>query len=217
MDIMYLGHSAFQLKGSSAKVVTDPFDSAKVGLPFPKVEADIITISHDHDDHNQSAQVGGTPTIFDIPGEYEKMGVRVTGFSTYHDKSKGEERGQNTVFLIEIDDVSILHCGDLGHGLDDDLISEIGSVDVLLVPCGGVYTISAEEAAKVTRSVEPSIVIPMHYKIPGLALSKAEEMQTVDDFLTQLGNPNVEESSLLKIKKSDFTEESSLRVIVMKK
>lgn len=217
MDIIYLGHSSFQLKGASAKVVTDPFDTVKVGLPFPKVEADIITISHDHDDHNQSKVVSGTPTVFDIPGEYEKMGVRVTGFPTYHDKSKGEERGQNTVFLIEIDDISILHCGDLGHVLDDALVSEIGSVDILMVPCGGVYTLTPEDAVKVTRSIEPSIVIPMHYRVAGLTLSRAEEMQPVDAFLAQLGNPNVEEQSTVKIKKSDFTDESSLRVIVMKK
>ena len=97
MDIKYLGHASFFIKSKEAKLVTDPFDPQMVGLKFPKIEADIVTVSHHHKDHDQAQLVSESPLVIDSPGEYEKKGLRVFGYKTYHDKKKGLERGANTV------------------------------------------------------------------------------------------------------------------------
>ncbi len=216
MKITYLGHSSFLLKGNNAQVVIDPFDADKLGIKFPKVEADIVTLSHHHDDHNASHQVGGEPIVFDIPGEYEVKGVRIHGFDTYHDKSKGEERGKNTMFRFEIDDVSVLHCGDLGHTLSSETIQEINGADIVLIPVGGIYTITADEARQIVEKLEPSIVIPMHYRDPNLKpnISQYEEMSPVEDFLEKVGVSDVEPVDKLTVKQTDFGEEE-MKIVVM--
>ncbi len=213
MEIKYFGHSSFFLKGKTATVVTDPFDPQMVGLKFPKIEASVVTISHQHQDHNCSDLVGGNPLIVNIPGEYEKQDARITGFSTYHDKKQGEERGRNTLFKIEMDGVSILHCGDLGHILNDELIEEVNGVDVLLIPIGGFYTIDADEALAVARKIEPSIVIPMHYNTPKLNQQGFGKLAPVSTFLTKIGAEPMEPVKKLVVKKEELTEE--MKVVVM--
>ena len=160
MEIKYLGHSSFLIKTNDARIVTDPYDSKMVGLKLPKMEADIVTVSHGHKDHNQSEQVEGTPKVFDWPGQFETKGVRVWGFRTYHDKKEGAERGENVMFKFESEGISILHCGDLGAVPPDTFLDEVGDVDVLLVPVGNKYTISPDEAIERIKKVEPEIVVP---------------------------------------------------------
>lgn len=186
MDIIRLGHSSFKLKGKMATVVTDPFDSDMVGIKFPKVEAQIVTISHSHKDHNAIPEVEGSPYVISGPGEYETHDIFVKGVRTFHDNKNGEERGANTVFNIEIDKLHVAHLGDLGHVLSDKQLDELGDVDILLIPVGGVYTIGPEEAANIIAKIEPRIVIPMHYKIEGLNESFSA-LYTVDDFLKEIG------------------------------
>src|SRR6476469_4622663 len=113
MDIKYMGHASFFLKTKNSRVVMDPFDP-KIGLKFPKTEADIVTISHHHSDHDFLGQVSGEPLVIDWPGEFEKQEVRISGFSSFHDKQKGAERGPDTLYKVEADGISVLHCGDLG-------------------------------------------------------------------------------------------------------
>lgn len=213
MDIKYLGHSAFHIKGKTDSVVCDPFDPKMVGLSFPKIEAGIITISHQHQDHNFVQAVTGATLTLDIPGEYEKQGIRINGYPSFHDNKKGEERGGNTLFRIEVDGVSILHCGDLGHTLDDEIIEEIGSVAVLLVPVGGHYTIDAAKASAVVAAIEPSIVVPMHYKTAKHD-SSFEEMAELSVFLKEMGVAEVEPVKKLTLKKED-TEAAEMKVVVM--
>lgn len=187
MDIYYLGHSSFRIKGKSVTVVTDPY-SASIGLRFPKhVTADIVTISHDHADHNAVKEIDGTPFIISGPGEYEVKGVGVIGIGTYHDGDKGQKRGRNTIYRIDIDDIAIVHLGDLGHELSKETLEELGSVDILLVPCGGHYTIDAEQASKVVSEIEPSVVIPMHYKTASHDMKMFGELTGVDVFLKEMG------------------------------
>lgn len=213
MEIKYLGHASFLLKGKNASVVTDPFDPKMVGLKFPKMEADIVTVSHPHQDHNQSQLVGGSPLVINLPGEYEKQGVRVAGFSSSHDKKNGEERGKNILFKIEVDGVSILHAGDLGHLLTDEMIEEIGAVNVLLVPVGGIFTIDATEAAEVVKEIEPSIVVPIHYHSLKLIQSNFGKLAPVTDFLTKMGVSPSEPVKKLVVKKEELQEE--MKVVVM--
>ena len=187
MEIQYLGHSSFRIKGKTVTIVTDPYDSEKVGFKFPKLEANIVTVSHDHLDHNQAQLVEGNPKVISGPGEYEIAGVSVFGTHTYHDNKNGEERGSNTVYTITIDGVNICHLGDLGHKLSDEQLDSVGNVDVLFVPVGGVDTIDPSEASQVISQIEPKVIIPMHYKVPGLVISKGEEMSDVEAFVKEIG------------------------------
>ncbi|HRN70681.1 MAG TPA: MBL fold metallo-hydrolase [Candidatus Woesebacteria bacterium] len=214
MEIKYIGHSSFCIKTKTAKIVTDPFDPQMVGLKYPKQEADIITISHHHGDHNFIEGVKEGGLVIDWPGEFEKNEVRITGFASYHDKKQGEERGENTIFKLESENVSILHCGDLGYVIDKEMVETIGNVDILLIPVGGFYTINAEEAVKVINEIEPSIVIPMHYNNPEMNQELAANMQPLETFLKEIGADDVQPQEKLVIKKEDINPED-MQVVVL--
>jgi L-ascorbate metabolism protein UlaG (beta-lactamase superfamily) len=153
MEITWLGHSCFKLKGKQSTVITDPFSPA-IGYTLGKVTADIVTVSHPHPGHSYVQGVADEPRILKSPGEYESGGVLSVGVHTFHDNEKGAQRGKNTVFVIDVDDVMICHLGDLGHVLTAEQVAEINGVDVLLIPVGGVSTIDAVQAAQVVRQLE---------------------------------------------------------------
>jgi L-ascorbate metabolism protein UlaG (beta-lactamase superfamily) len=182
MEITWLGHSCFKLKGKQATVITDPF-SPGIGYTLGKVSAEIVTISHSHPWHSYIQGVSGEPRVLKGPGEYEAAGVLTVGVHTFHDSEKGAQRGKNTVFVIDVDDVMICHLGDLGHPLTAEQVAEIDGVDVLLIPVGGVSTIDAVQAAQIVRHLEPKIVIPMHYKTE----ATKKELEPVDRFLKEMG------------------------------
>ena len=182
MEITWLGHSCFRLKGKQATVITDPFSPAS-GYTLGKVTAEIVTVSHAHPGHSYIQGVGGEPRILKSPGEYESAGVLTVGVHTYHDNEKGAQRGKNTAFVIDVDDVMICHLGDLGHVLTAEQVAEIDGVDVLLIPVGGISTIDAVQAAQIVRQLEPKVVIPMHYKTDALK----RELETADRFLKEMG------------------------------
>jgi L-ascorbate metabolism protein UlaG (beta-lactamase superfamily) len=216
MEITYLGHSSFKIKTKSTVVITDPFDSAKVGLKFPTIEGDVVTVSHDHEDHNNSGKVTGIKKVISGPGEYEVSGVSILGYGTFHDDKKGELRGKNTIYVIEAEGLRIAHLGDLGHALTDEMVSEMGTIDILMIPVGGVYTIGSKEASEVVSKIDPYFVIPMHFKVSGLALSQAEKMESVDAFLKEVGLA-VENLPKFSIKKDDIVEDQNAKVIVLGK
>ena len=216
MDITYLGHSSFKIKTKFATVVTDPFDPQKVGLKYTGVEGEIVTVSHLHDDHNATERVSGVKKIIEGPGEYEVSGISIMGFASYHDDKKGEERGGNTIYVIEADGLRLAHLGDLGHILSDDLVSEMGTIDILMVPVGGVYTIDSKEAGEVVGKIDPYFVMPMHYNVQGLTLSQAEKMEPVETYLKESGLP-VENLPKFTIKKEDILEDQNTKVIVLEK
>lgn len=208
MEIQYLGHSSFRIKGKNVTVVTDPYDSTKVGLKFPKVDATIVTSSHDHDDHNLIAQVEGSHYDILGPGEYEIGGTSIFGISSFHDDKQGEERGRNTIYVFNIDGIVVCHLGDLGHKLSEEQIGEIGNVDVLLVPVGGVYTIDASLAANTVSQLEPKIVIPMHYKADGLKY----DLEPVENFIKEMGIEPIKDSKF-SITSDKLPEEIQLVVL----
>jgi len=213
MDIKYIGHASFFIKTKNSRVITDPFDP-KIGLKFPKQEADTVTISHHHSDHDFLGQINGNPLVIDWPGEFEKQEVRITGFSSFHDKEKGAQRGVNILYKIEAEGISILHCGDLGVVPDENFLEQIGEVNVLMVPVGGFYTIDANEAVEMVKKVEPSIVIPMHFNRPELDKTVFEKVAPLEDFLKKIGAENAERTTKLTLKESDFGEEET-KVVVM--
>jgi len=210
MEIQFLGHSSFRIKSSTATVVTDPFADS-IGIKFPKVTADIVTVSHQHSDHNNTKAVQDVKRVVEGPGEYEVQGISILGFDSYHDDKKGEKRGKNTIYVIEIEDFRICHLGDLGHELSDKLMGEMGEIDVLMVPVGGVYTIDAAKAAEVARKIDPSIFIPMHYQVSGLDPKTFGELGDTKEFVKVLGY-EPEDVTKLNIKKSTMGEEKRLLI-----
>lgn len=210
MDISWFGQASFKIKGKSATVVTDPYDNS-FGLKFPKVEADIVTVSHDHFDHNNTAQVDGSPFVINGPGEYEVKGVEIVGVSSFHDTKQGSERGKNSIYNLKVDRINIAHLGDLGQDtLTEAQVEEIGNVDILLIPTGGYFTIDASVASKIASQLEPKIIIPMHYKIPE---SKIEELEGVDKFLAEMGKEGLEPIAKLSITSDKLPEEAQVVVL----
>lgn len=211
MDITFLGHSSFKIAGKDTTIVTDPFDPKKVGFELPKVSADIVTVSHNHDDHNFVAGVAGQPFITSGPGEYEIKGVRIFGIESEHDEKGGRERGKNTLYLIEFEDLAVVHLGDLGRQLNAPEIEELNHVDILMIPTGGVYTVNPEQAAEVVTQLEPYIIIPMHYQTADLELG--EKLAPVEKFLEQMGATGVRREKKLKVTKSSLPEDTELVVL----
>lgn len=217
MEITYLGHSCFKLRSSQATVVTDPF-SGVVGLPLPRVSADVVTVSHEHDDHNNVAVVTGTarrsePFVIRAPGEYEVMGISVFGLPTFHDKKQGAERGKNTMFVIHIDGMSVAHLGDLGHPLSEKQLEELDGVDVLLSPVGGVYTIDPAEAVGVINDISPAIVVPMHFRTSQHKQDVFGKLATVDDFLKEIGVSEATPKEKLSVTSATLPEETEVVVL----
>lgn len=210
MDIVYLGHSSFKIKGKTATIVTDPYDEY-VGFKFPKVEADIVTVSHDHKDHNRSGLVSGVKKVVSGPGEYEISEVSIIGISTFHDEKKGKLRGRNAIYVFEIDDIRVVHMGDIGQTLSDKKMELLGDIDVLMIPVGGEYTIDAKKAAEMARGVEPKIIIPMHYFVEGMS-KEFKNLSKVDVFISEMGLP-LEKLDKLTIKKGLLGEEQKVVVL----
>lgn len=207
MKIQCLGHSSFYVKGKNGSVVFDPFDPKDVGIRFPKVDADVVTVSHQHPDHNNSAGVGGEDKIvFDFPGEYEHKGIRVFGYQTFHDATNGSERGENIVFKVLLEGITITHCGDLGHLPNEELVEALKDTDVLMVPVGGFYTIGPKEAAKLVELIKPEIIIPMHYNDPRLNQEVFKEVQPVKEFLSLMGLESLAPVDKLEVKSDSLPE-----------
>lgn len=181
MEITWLGHSCFRLKGTQSTVITDPYPP-DLGYSPLKQAARIVTVSHQHAGHSCIEGISGDPKVIRGPGEYEIAGTLIIGLSTFHDRESGHLKGKNTIYVITLDEISICHLGDLGHVLTSEHVEEIGNVDVLLIPVGGISTINATAAAEVVRQLEPKIVIPMHYKTPVIA----RELEPVDRFLKEM-------------------------------
>jgi L-ascorbate metabolism protein UlaG (beta-lactamase superfamily) len=205
MKIKWLGHASFLIETSGVRIVTDPY--SEIGLKFPKVEADIVTVSHDHFDHNAVNNVGGKFEVVRGVKETTLKGVKFTGVASYHDEVKGTKRGNNTIFVIEAEGLKVVHLGDIGHTIDKNLATKIGGVDVLMVPVGGVYTVDSQGAANIVETLSPKIVVPMHYKISGLSLSIADEKPFITKF------KNVERKKELEVVKANLP--SQLTVVLI--
>lgn len=222
IDIYFYGQACFKIKGKSGSVVFDPYDEQMTGLPKLKVDGDIVCVSHNHEDHNNSDAVKlsadassgsiaeGKPFLISGPGEYEKSGISIVGVSSFHDNTEGSERGKNIIYNVRIDDVNFVHLGDFGQKkLTQEQVEELSSCDVLLIPAGGVYTIEAKDAPDIISQLEPRVIIPMHYKLPGLKFDLAE----VKDFLTVMGKESAEALSKLSVSREKLPEEPEIVVL----
>ena len=184
MEIKWIGHACFLLKDNNGtKVLLDPFDSS-VGYKVYDENADIITVSHHHRDHDYTEIVKGNPIIIDREGTYNKHNINLRGIPSFHDKTKGANRGKNTIFVFDIEGYKICHLGDLGYVLSDEEIKNIGEVNILMLPVGGFFTIDAKEAAEVALKINSNYIIPMHYKRSAVDLP----ISGVDLFVKEMGN-----------------------------
>lgn len=208
MDIFWLGHSSFRIKGKEATIITDPFDKT-LGYPMKKLTASIVTVSHDHPQHSHLEGVGNGPRIVSRPGEYEIASVFINGVATFHDSSEGEQRGKNTAFFLDIEDVKICHLGDLGHVPTPAQTEQMSGADILMVPVGGVSTLGAAEAAETISLLSPRLVIPMHFKTEAVNI----ELEPLDRFLKEMGVHEAIPQPKLSVSKSHLP--SDMKVLVL--
>ena len=196
ITLTWWGQSTFVLKTSMG--LTALLDPAGPGTGYKiptQTGIDLVTVSHEHTDHNAVNLATGSPLVLrGLAGnDWAKIdqtvkGVRVRTVGVYHDDAQGSKRGKNTIFIFDVDGLRLAHLGDLGQPLSPEQITDIGPVDVILIPVGGYYTIDAKAAVEVVSQLNPKIVIPMHYKTPDLAASLAGVLAPVDDFIKAIGN-----------------------------
>lgn len=209
LRIRWLGHASFHMvSGDGTRVMTDPYDDT-VGYRVTRPEADIVTVSHNHFDHNAVNLVGGEPAVIKGSGERFVKGIRVLGMATFHDEQKGARRGPNIVFVIEMSGLRICHLGDLGHTLSSQQIDQLGKVDILMIPVGGTYTIDATKATAIVDIMNPPVVIPMHYKTRATNFPP----DTAEKFLA--GKKRVERASSLIVEFSRGTLPKETTIYVL--
>jgi len=209
--IQFLGQACFVITSSTGlKVMTDPYTVTSTLTYSPVDEtSDIVTVSHEHGDHNNVAVVKGQPEVIKGVGVNTVKGIEFKGMATWHDAAGGAQRGPNTVFVFSVDGVKLCHLGDLGHRLSSEQVSQIGSIDILLIPVGGNYTIDAKTATGVCDSLKPKVIIPMHYKTSRANLPIA----TVDDFLQGKENVKRLNGSIFQFKPGDLPAAPQIMVI----
>lgn len=194
-------------------MVTDPFSPMMIGTKFPKVEADIVTVSHNHEDHNFTAGVLGNPFVIDNPGEYEIKGISVFGFSSSHNTKENDKYGKNTIYVIEIEGIRICHLGDIGSSLPSKVLEEITGIDVLMIPVGGTFTVGPKEAVELVGQIEPRIVLPMHFKLSSSNENFAK-LNTLDEFLKESATP-VEKIEKLSLNREKLPSE--MKVVILER
>jgi L-ascorbate metabolism protein UlaG (beta-lactamase superfamily) len=214
MKIKWYGHSAFLISSDQGvKIITDPYESGAYGgqLAYGKIrdQADIVLTSHDHADHNDTKSLPGSPQIIKGSGSKTVKTISFKGIPTYHDPSKGSERGTNTIFTFSVDGVKVCHLGDLGHILSEKELTEIGPVDLLLIPVGGYFTIDPKEATRVAEQIQPKVLIPMHYKTVKCGFPIAP----VEEFLQGKPTPKRPKSSEATLDKASLPQKMEIVVL----
>lgn len=210
MLITWFGQAFFEIKTKNKQneeisLVIDPFNE-KYGFSIPQLEAQILLVTHSHPDHSNIKAIKGSPFLINEPGEYEIKDIFIKGIFSFHDECQGKERGFNSIYKIETENIKICHLGDLGQKeLNSSQLEELGEIDLLFIPVGGVYTINAQKAINIISQIEPKIVVPMHYQIPKLKTITLEE---VDKFLKLMAKEKIEPQKKLKITAKDLTKDS---------
>jgi len=209
MEIVWYGLSCFRLRGREATIVTDPCPPTS-GYSSGKLTADILTISHDHENHSYLKAVSGFQGApISAPGEYEVKGVFISGTPTFHDDQRGSERGRNVAFVFEQEGMTVGHLGDLGHTPTSAQVEDLSGIDVLLVPVGGKTTIDGAKAAEVVSLLEPRVVVPMHYQTPEAKVS----LEPLDRFLKEMGVNSYEPQSKLSVSSTTLPHETQVIVL----
>ncbi|MDD5760624.1 MAG: MBL fold metallo-hydrolase [Candidatus Pacebacteria bacterium] len=209
MIIQWFGHSFFRLETKGKIIAIDPYSEESTGLKPSRFKADILLISNQQEDHNNKSVIMGDPFVLEGPGEVEIEGIFIEGFLSFHDKKRGEARGENTIFLLESEDIVVCHLGNLGEPqLKEESLEKVADTDILLIPVGGNYTIDCEEAVSFINQIEPKIIIPMHYALPHLKI----KLDPLEKFIKSIGKkPEVLDK--LIIRKNNLPQETKLIVL----
>jgi len=209
MIIQWFGHSFFRLETKGKVIAIDPYSEEATGLKPSRFKADILLITHQHEDHNNKSVIMGEPFVLEGPGELEMGGIFIDGLQSFHDKERGQSKGENTIFVIKSEEIVVCHLGDLGEPqLREESLEKVGEADILLVPVGGNYTINYEEAISFINQIEPKIIIPMHYALPQLKI----KLDPLDKFVKAIGK-KPETVDKLIIRKNTLPEETKLIVL----
>jgi L-ascorbate metabolism protein UlaG (beta-lactamase superfamily) len=213
MKVKYYGHAAFLITSDrGTTIITDPYKPGAFGaMSYGKIsdEADVVLVSHDHDDHNSSGELPGNPEVVRTPGRRSVHGIEFNGIPTFHDTSSGRERGENIIFSFTVDGITFCHLGDLGHALSQNEVEAIGAVDLLIIPVGGFYTIDSKVASEVAHQLNPSVIIPMHFKTGKCELP----ITPVEEFTEGKAKVKVMNSSEVSLHKSDLPKETEIIVL----
>jgi L-ascorbate metabolism protein UlaG (beta-lactamase superfamily) len=212
MELVWLGHSCFRLRGRDRTVIMDPF-SPDLGYTPGRLQADVVTVSHAEPHHNAVETVAGAPRVVAGPGEYEFAGVTVTGVATPRPPGQGRDAPRNTAYLVELDDVTVCHLGDLATTLGVDQIAVVKDADVLLIPVGGHCTIDATQAVEVVAQVEPRLVVPMHYRTPAITLP----LDPVDRFCREMGVTDLTPQPRLNITRNNLPDQLTVVLLEYRK
>ena len=217
MTIEWFGQACCRLTTISGPnremtVIFDPFDPAKIGLKLPRLSGDIVAVTHEHPDHNYTAGVSGDYVLVRGPGEYEVKQTRIYGIPGWHDNKGGTERGPNTMYVLKSEGLTVAHLGDLGQTeLTDTQLEQLERVDIVMIPVGGVYTVDGRQAAEIINQIEPHVVIPMHFNLPGLRF----KLDGVDKFLDAMGANSQPPEDKFTISKNDLLV-GGTRVVVLR-
>lgn len=203
MRLKWLGHSCFELTtNTNQTIVFDPFNEA-VGYPMPRLNANIVLISHAHPDHSNLSIVQGNYSLIRRICDYTDENIHIYGVHSYHDNANGSLKGENNIFIVEADGYRICHLGDLGHTLSQEQVQKIGKLDYLMIPIGGNYTIAADDACTVIQSLNPTVVIPEHYRNDACQLN----LDGVELFLTKVQNRDIlQAENEIILQKSDIPQ-----------
>jgi L-ascorbate metabolism protein UlaG (beta-lactamase superfamily) len=213
VKIKWLGHSSFLITSSmGTRIITDPFNSQVFNMAYPMINesADLVSISHNHDDHNDYSHIKGKPVVLTKPETKTVKDIQVNGIQSYHDSTKGSQRGGNVIFVFMVDDLNVCHLGDLGYILSNSEITELGKVDILLIPTGGKFTIGPIEATQLIDKIKPSVIIPMHYMNDKCGFLP----HGIEDFIK--GKNNVLHPEHIEIEFNNNSLPSSTQIYVLK-
>jgi L-ascorbate metabolism protein UlaG (beta-lactamase superfamily) len=218
MKITFLAHASFLIETENkVRIITDPYQAGcfnnALGYQPINEPADIVLVSHDHADHNCLTDILGNPKVINSPGNWNIQDIKITGINSYHDTQKGAARGKNTIFVIENNGLRIVHLGDLGHNLSESDCDKIKSVNVLLSPVGGFFTIDSKVATDMVNYLKPNITIPMHYKTSVLDFP----ITKVEEFIKNKKNVKEISDSKIEISKNALPKTPEIWVLQMAK
>lgn len=207
MTLSWLGQACIVIKSKAEKtLVIDPY-SSDIGISMPKLEAEVVLVTHDHHDHNNVAGVSGKPFVVKESGEYEVGGFFIETIESFHDAADGKERGKNLIFVVTVDGYRLAHFGDFGQNeLTQEQLQQLSQIDIACIPVGGHFTVDGKTAAKVVHQLEPKVCVPMHHKIPGLTV---KELAGPEGFLEALGTQPDSVKEHWTVKAADFPNEGT--------
>jgi len=214
MKIKWYGHSAFQITTEKEiRIIIDPYESGSFSgaLSYGKIEdqADIVLTSHDHADHNYTKDIKGKYNHISKAGDHKIKDIKVKAIPCFHDSLGGKKGGSNLIFVITADGLNLVHMGDIGHSLDQELLKKIGKVDILLLPVGGFFTVDAVMAQKIMNDIKPSITVPMHYKTEKCNFP----ITPVENFTKNQANVRILKESSVVIKKETLPKEPEIIIL----